>query len=116
MHTPRHEVRGREAICATQGRKPQSEVDPLSASYALPPEDAAIFLQDCFVKHRLSLSVQPRSRRAPENHRNERLRHLRVEQMMRYFSTASGLNRENDTIEDAIEVEVYPSPFSPIGG
>ena len=68
------------------------------------------------MKHRLSLSVQPRSRRAPENHRNERLRHLRVEQMMRYFSTASGLNRENDTIEDTVEVELHSSPCSPIGG
>jgi len=37
--------------------------------------------------------------------RNVRLQHLRLEQTVRFFSTASGLNREEETLEDTIEVD-----------
>ncbi len=37
--------------------------------------------------------------------RNEELRHLRFEQLIRYFSTAGSLSREEETIEDTVEMD-----------
>ena len=37
--------------------------------------------------------------------RHESLRHVRIEQVVRYFATASGLSREETTMENTVEVD-----------
>ncbi len=51
--------------------------------------------------HILEYAAHPEHRA----YRNEALRHLRFEQLIRYFSTAGSLSREEETIEDTVEMD-----------